>query len=123
MKSAHVVLTILGVGVLGAAIALFLLMPLPPTTDLYAARRWGVGAGYIGVVVGFPLGLFGVPIVVGLHPYPNGDDASGAGQVAALIALIVAVDWITCAALLSVVIDAVRLRRANHRASTSSPLG
>jgi hypothetical protein len=113
MKSARVARWVVGAAVFGALIAVWLLLPLPPASDLYAARRWGVGAGYVGFVLGFPLGILAVPIVVGLRPYPNGQDASGAGTVAALVALVVATDWAVCAALLSVILDAIQLRRTH----------
>ena len=107
--------------VAGAAIALLLLLPLPAAADIHAAARWGVGAGYVGFILGFPVGVLGVPLVVGIHPYPVGNDASGAGIVAALIALVVAVDWALCASLLLLIVDAIRVRRAFRRTLVSRP--
>ena len=121
MKMAHVARNVVGAAVLGAVIAIWLLLPLPSTGDIYEARRWGVGAGYVGVVLGFPLGIVGIPIAVALRPYPDGDDASGGGTVAALVALVVATDWAVCAAFLSLIFDAVQLRRTRARPSSARP--
>src|SRR5437868_10722895 len=77
---------VLAMGLLGALIALGLLLPLPSAVDIYAARRWGVGAGYVGIILGFPLGILAVPMSVGVHPFPAAEDAGGAGVTAAIIA-------------------------------------
>lgn len=81
------------IGVLGAAVALYLLLPLPPAGDLYAARRYGVGASYVGFILGFPLGVVAIPLSVVVHPFPAGANASCAGVVAATMATIVGANW------------------------------
>jgi hypothetical protein len=104
---------------LGAAIAVALLFPLPPATDIDAARRWGVGAGYIGFFLGFPLSLGGMPLAVALHPYPVGDDTTGASTVVAMIAGIVGFNWAVWAAFWAILISRVRRGRTSPRAKTS----
>jgi hypothetical protein len=113
--SLRVVRWIVLAGLAGAAIALLLLLPLPASDDIFAARRWGVGAGYVGLVLGFPIGMLGMPVVVALHPYPVGNDASGAGIMAALITLVVAADWAIGASFLALLADAIRIRRTPAR--------
>jgi hypothetical protein len=83
----------LGAGLLGVGITVLLLLPLPPANDIYAARRWGVGVGYVGFILGFPLGIIGVPTLVALHPYPVGTDASGASTVLTMVAGLVGTNW------------------------------
>jgi hypothetical protein len=106
-------------GLIGAAIAVVCLVPLPATGDLYAARRWGVGASYVGLLLGFPLSAVAVPLSVALHPVPA-DDASGAATEAAIIVAIVALNWAACALLLPRV-GRLLSRRSRNAASRSRP--
>ena len=121
MKSAWVGRVAVAAGLLGAGVALWLLLPLPPASDLYAARGWGVGAGYVGFIFGFPLGVLAMPLAVGLHPFPAGNDASGAGTMAAVVAGIVAFNWAGWGALFAALVSTLRRRRARAVAHTSRP--
>lgn len=108
-------------GILGAALALWLLLPLPSSSDVQAAAGWGLGAGWLGFFLGFPLSVLGMPLAVAVHPYPVGDDTSGAWVVAAMIAAVVGLNWAVwgmCAAKLARALSRRRarvvLRRAGH---------
>lgn len=111
----------LAAGLLGTALAVGLMIPLPPGADIYAARRWGMGAGYLGFFLGFPLSLVGVPLAVALHPYPVGDDTEGARIMATMIAAIVGLNWAGWAAFLAFLLRKVRYRRAARPVPTSRP--
>lgn len=103
-------------GILGALVALVILLPLPPTTDIYAARRWGVGASYVGFFLGLPFTSLWVPLSVAIHPFP-GDDPTGAAAEAAIVTAIVGVNW-SCWAAATLV--GIRLLRRKFRGA--SPL-
>lgn len=121
MKSARIGRIALVAGLVGLSIALWLLLPLPTATDISATRRWGVGAGYVGVVLGFPLGVVAVPLMVALRPFPVGDDASGASTVAALVAMTVALNSAGVAILLAGLGRMVRDFRTHARTHPSRP--
>lgn len=122
MKSVRVGQVAVAVGTLGVAVALWALLPLPPASDMYAARDWGVGASYVGFILGFPFGAVLLPLAVALHPFPAGGDASGAGAVAAMVAGIVGVNWAGWAALVAALLRAFRRRRAWSVPLASRPL-
>jgi hypothetical protein len=121
MTSARLGRIALVAALVGLGIALWLLLPLPAATDIYAARRWSVGAGYVGGILGFPLGLVAVPVMVAIRPFPVGGDASGASIVAAIVATTVALNWAGVAALLIVLGRMVRDSRADSRTHPSRP--
>ena len=111
----------LAAGLVGASVALWLLLPLPPAGDVYAARRYGVGAGYVGFILGFPVGALGVPVSVLLHPFPVGNHTSGAGVVAVTMASIVGVNWACWAAALASLVRMIRQWRRQSVAPRSRP--
>ena len=121
MKSRSVAWIAVAAGLLGAGVALWLLLPLPPADDIFAARRFGVGAGYVGFFLGFPLGAVAVPLSVLLHPFPVGEDPSGAAAVAAIIACIVGANWACWAALVSALVREFRCRGNQPAALASRP--
>jgi hypothetical protein len=121
MKSVRVGQVAVAVGTLGVAVALWALLPLPPASDIYAARDWGLGASYVGFILGFPFGVVLLPLAVAIHPFPAGGDASGAGAMAAMVAGIVGLDWAGWAALVAALVRAFRGRRARSVAQASRP--
>ena len=121
MKLGRVGQVAVAVGALGVAVALWALLPLPPANDIYAARDWGLGASYIGFILGFPFGGVLLPLAVALHPFPTGGDASGAGAMAAIVASIVGVNWAGWGALFTALVRAYRRRRARSVAQASRP--
>jgi hypothetical protein len=109
MSKAHRSRIALGAGLIGTVVAFGLLLPLPLATDIYAARRWGVGAGYVGFVLGFPLGIIGVPALVAIRPFPAGNDASGSSMVATMVAVLVGLNWAGVTFSLTTIITRLRL--------------
>lgn len=108
-------------GVLGAAAALWQLLPLPTGADVYEARRWGVGTVYVGSILGFPLVVLAAPIATALAPGRTHDDASGAVAVAATVVTIVALNWAGWGALFALLVNTRRRRRAPLAAHASRP--
>ena len=107
---------------IGAGAALALLLPLPAATDIYVARRWGVGVDYVGLVLGFPFSIVAVPMVVAIHPFPVGGDASGALTVASMIVGTVALNWAGLTVVFIGLIRMLRDIRARARMQPSQPL-
>ncbi|HXF24925.1 MAG TPA: hypothetical protein VN602_10420 [Gemmatimonadaceae bacterium] len=120
-KSARMGRIALGAGVIGLLVSFWLLLPLPAATDIHAARGWGLGAGYVGFILGFPLGIIGVPLLVAIRPFPAGNDASGAVTIASMIAAMVALNWAGLAVLLTSLVRTLRELRAHSRARPPRP--
>ena len=119
MISARTLRTVLVISAAGFAMSFALLLPLPNPTDISAARRWGVGAGYVSFFLGFPLSMVTTPLLIGVRPFPAGNDLSGALLVAAAIAVSVAVDWAIVVLCLANAVLAIRAWRARPVAQPS----
>ena len=108
-------------GLLGTAFCLFVMLPVPQFADVQAARGWGFGAGVFGFLLGFPFSVVAMPLAVELHPYPAGDDVSGAWVVAASVAAIVGVNWAIWGTVITALARAIRRRIAETRTDVVQP--